>query len=208
MLGVYTSGASGAHINPAVTFANCIFRQFPWRKFPIYVLSQVLGAMSGAAVVYRNYKSAIDSFEGGLNKRTVPGYSSNATAGIFCTYPAEFMTRTGQFFSEFLASAILMFMIFALKDDNNLGAGKLMPLGLFFVVFGIGACFGWETGYAINLARDFGPRLVSYMIGYGHEVWKAGNYYFWVGESFWRITLVQSSLELISNCRSLWWPLL
>lgn len=185
MLGVYTSGASGAHINPAVTFANCIFRQFPWRKFPIYILSQVLGAMCGAAVVYGNYKSAIDSFEGGPNKRTVPGYSSNATAGIFCTYPAEFMARTGQFFSEFLASAILMFMIFALKDDNNLGAGKLMPLGLFFVVFGIGACFGWETGYAINLARDFGPRLVSYMIGYGHEVWKAGNYYFWVGESFW-----------------------
>lgn len=104
----------------------------------------------------------------------------NATAGIFCTYPAEFMTKTGQFFSEFIASTILMFMIYALKDDANLGAGNLTPLGLFFVIFGIGACFGWETGYAINLARDFGPRLTSYMIGYGHEVWSAGNYYFWV----------------------------
>ncbi|PCG98081.1 Major intrinsic protein [Penicillium occitanis (nom. inval.)] len=181
MLGVYTSGISGAHINPAVTLANCLYRKFPWRKFPIYTLSQILGAMTGAAIVYANYKSAIDVFEGGPNIRTVPGYDSpNATAGIFATYPAPFMTKTGQFFSEFIASAILMFTIFAIKDDDNLGAGPLTPLVPFFVIFGIGACFGWETGYAINLARDFGPRLVSYMIGYGHNVWAAGNYYFWV----------------------------
>jgi len=179
MLGVYTGGISGAHLNPAVTFANCVYRKFPWRKFPIYMLAQVLGAMSASAIVYANYKSAIDVFEGGANIRTVGGNTS--TAGIFCTYPAEFMTKTGQFFSEFIASAILMFLIYALKDDGNLGAGNLTPLGLFFVIFGIGACFGWETGYAINLARDFGPRLVSYMIGYGHEVWSAGGYYFWVG---------------------------
>ncbi|KAJ5217050.1 hypothetical protein N7468_010058 [Penicillium chermesinum] len=180
MLGVYTSGASGAHINPAVTFANCVLRQFPWRKFPLYAAAQVLGAMCGAAIVYGNYKSAIDDYEGGPGKRTVPGYSDTATGGIFCTYPVDFMTKAGQFFSEFLASAILMFMIFALKDDGSLGVGQLTPLGLFFVIFGIGACFGWETGYAINLARDFGPRLVSYMLGYGQEVWKAGNYFFWV----------------------------
>ncbi|KAH8427836.1 MIP/aquaporin family protein [Aspergillus melleus] len=180
MLGVYVSGASGSHINPAVTLASCVLRKFPWRKWPIYAAAQVLGAMCAAAIIYGNYKSAIDVYEGGANLRTVPGYSDTATGGIFCTYPAPFMTRTGQFFSEFIASSILMFMIFALKDDANLGAGPLFPLGLFFVVFGIGACFGWETGYAINLARDFGPRLVSYMIGYGPEVWQAGNYYFWV----------------------------
>jgi aquaglyceroporin related protein, other eukaryote len=90
------------------------------------------------------------------------------------------MTKTGQFFSEFIASAILMFCIYSLQDKGNLGAGPFTPLGLFFVIFGIGACFGWETGYAINLARDFGPRLMSYCLGYGHEVWSAGNYYFWV----------------------------
>jgi hypothetical protein len=69
----------------------------------------------------------------------------------------------------------------------------LTPLVLFFVVFGIGACFGWETGYAINLARDFGPRLVSYMIGYGHNVWAAGNYYFWVSCAFVDRTLAACS---------------
>ncbi|KAH8687576.1 aquaporin-like protein [Tricladium varicosporioides] len=180
MLGVYASGVSGAHINPAVTFANCVYRKFPWRKFPIYMLAQILGAFCASGVVYANYKSAIDVYEGGSNIRTVPGYSNTSTAGIFCTYPAAFMTKTGQFFSEFIASTILMFCIYSLQDNGNLGAGNLTPLGLFFVIFGIGACFGWETGYAINLARDFGPRLMSYALGYGHNVWAAGNYYFWV----------------------------
>ncbi|CAD0087751.1 unnamed protein product [Aureobasidium vineae] len=113
---------------------------------------------------------------------TVPP-SPTATAGIFCTYPKAYMTKASMFFSEFIASAILMFVIFALKDDTNngvsQGGGNWFPLGLFFLIFGIGACFGVETGYAINLARDFGPRLMSYALGYGHEVFSAGGYYFW-----------------------------
>lgn len=180
LLGVYTAGISGAHLNPAVTLTNCIFRRFPWRKFPVYMLAQILGAMCAAGVVYGNYKSAIDVYEGGNGIRTVPGFSNTSTAGIFSTYPAPFMTRTGQFFSEFIASTILMFAIYALKDDGNMGAGNLTPLGLFFVLFGIATCFGWETGFAINLARDFGPRLMTYFLGYGHEVWSAANYYFWI----------------------------
>ncbi|KAH8127102.1 hypothetical protein ACSS6W_006270 [Trichoderma asperelloides] len=178
MFGVFVGGKSGGHLNPAVTFANCLYRGHPWRKLPVYALAQLLGAMAGAAIVYGNYKSAFDAFEGGAGIRTVTG--STATAGIFCTYPAPFMTRTGMFFSEFIASSILMFCIFALVDPNNVNAAHMMPLALFFLIFGIGACFGWETGYAMNLARDFGPRLVSYMIGYGHEVWSAGGYYFWI----------------------------
>ena len=178
MLGIYTAGRSGGHINPAVTLAQCLFRKFPWRKLPIYILAQTLGAMAAAAVVYANYKAAIDQFEGGHGIRTVGLETS--TAGIFCTYPQPFMTRTGMFFSEFLASSVLMFTVFGLLDENNIGAGNLTPLVLMFVVLGIGACFGWETGYAINLSRDFGPRLVSYMLGYGSEVWSAGGYYFWV----------------------------
>src|SRR3954453_17169645 len=90
MLGVYTAGISGAHWNPSVTSANCVFRKFPWRKFPTYLVAQVLGAMVASAVVYANYKSAIDVFEGGPDIRTVG--SNTSTAGIFCTYPAALMT--------------------------------------------------------------------------------------------------------------------
>lgn len=158
-----------------MTFANCVFRKFPWRKFAPYAAAQVLGAMAAALVVYGNYRAAIDTFEGGPGIRTVG--TNTSSAGVFCTYPAPFMTRTGMFFSEFVSSALLQFGIYAFLDA---GAGDLLPLCLFFLVFGIGACFGWETGYAINLARDFGPRLVSYMLGYGTDVWSAGGYYFWV----------------------------
>ncbi|KIW98450.1 uncharacterized protein Z519_00111 [Cladophialophora bantiana CBS 173.52] len=180
MLGVYVAGCAGGHLNPAITFVNCLYRKFPWYKFPLYACAQVLGCFCGAAVIYGNYKSAIDAYEGGASIRTVPGFSDHATAGVFCTYPQPFLTKTGQVFSEIISSSVLVFVIFALKDDANLGAGIMVPLGLFFLIFGIGATLGWETGYAINLARDFGPRLFTYFVGYGHEVWSAGGYYFWV----------------------------
>ena len=202
MLGVYVAGDSGGYVtpfyllsslpskptsvysqspsylNPAVTFTDCLFRQLPWRRFPIFFLAQFLGGFCAAGVVYANYISAIDQLEG-VGVRTVPP-SKTATAGIFCTYPQQFLPRASMFFSEFIPSTVLMFMIFALKDDSNLGAGKLFPLMLFFVIFGLGACFGFETGYALNLARDFGPRLMSYALGYGSQVWTAQGYYFWV----------------------------
>ncbi|KAK6003280.1 hypothetical protein QM012_001125 [Aureobasidium pullulans] len=182
MLGVYVAGDSGAYLNPAITFTNCLLRKLPWRRFPVYFLAQFLGGLVAAGIIYGNYVNDINAFEGhGI--RTVPP-SPTATAGIFCTYPKAYMTKASMFFSEFIASSILMFVIFALKDDTNngvsRGGGNWFPLGLFFLIFGIGACFGVETGYAINLARDFGPRLMSYALGYGHEVWSAGGYYFWI----------------------------
>jgi hypothetical protein len=133
--------------NPAVTFCFCLFRKLPWKRFPIYFLAQLLGGFVGSGVVYANYINAINQVEGhGI--RTVPP-SPTATAGIFCTYPQAFLTKASQFFSEFIASTILMFVIFALKDDSNpgamgkTGAGMLFPLALFFLIFGLGACFGY-----------------------------------------------------------------
>lgn len=181
ILGVYCGGVSGAHLNPAVTLANCIFRKFPWKKLPIYAAAQLFGAMVASLIVYGNYKSAIDVFEGGHGIRTIG--LNTSTAGIFCTYPAPFLTKSGQFFDEFIGSAILLFCLYALLDDGNMDAGNLTPLGLFFVVYGIGACFGSNTGYAINPARDLGPRIMSNAVGYGYHVWTAGDYYFWVRNS-------------------------
>ena len=114
----------------------------------------LIDSKCASGVVYANYMSAIDAFEG-HGVRTVPGYSDTATAGIFCTYPAEFMTKTGQFFSEFIASTLLMFLIYALKDDGNIGAGPLTPLGLFFIIFGIGGESFFLKGFGIASHRHF-----------------------------------------------------
>jgi aquaglyceroporin related protein len=150
MLGVYVAGDSGAYLNPAVTFTNCLLRKLPWRRLPAYILAQFLGGLVAAGIIYANYINAINAYEG-QGIRTVPP-SATATAGIFCTYPQAYMTKVSMFFSEFIASSILMFVIFALKDDTNNGASRggtnWFPLGLFFLVYGIGTCFGVETGYA------------------------------------------------------------
>ena len=124
MLGIYVAGDSGAYLNPAITFSNCLYRQLPWRRFPMYFLAQFLGGFVGSGIVYANYISAIDWFEGGHGMRTVPP-AEKATAGIFCTYPQAYVTKASQFFSEFIASTLLMFVIFALKDPSNSGVPRV-----------------------------------------------------------------------------------
>jgi len=148
MLGIYVAGDSGAYLNPAITFANCLYRKLPWRRLPLYFIAQFLGGFVASGVVYANYIDAINQVEG-YGIRTVPP-SPTATAPIFCTYPQAFLRTSSQFFSEFITSTILLFVIFALKDDTNngvsKGGGNWFPLALFFLIFGLGACFGWETG--------------------------------------------------------------
>lgn len=123
MLGIYVAGDSGAFLNPAITFSNCLYRQLPWRRFPVYFLAQILGGFVGSGIVYGNYVNAVDLVEG-HGVRSVPP-AKTATAGIFCTYPQPFMTKTGMFFSEVVASAILVFVLFALKDQSNCGVPKV-----------------------------------------------------------------------------------
>jgi aquaglyceroporin related protein len=173
-LGVWvSSGISGGHINPAVTLALAVFRGFPWKKVPIYMISQLLGAWFGAMLVYANYYHAINLFEGGPGVRTVPG-----TAALFSTYAAHYMTPVSAFFSEFLDTAILLIVVLAIGDRKNAPPpAGLAPLVLFLLILGLGASMGMETGYAMNPARDLGPRIMTYMVGYGREVWDFRNQY-------------------------------
>jgi len=172
---VYVSGGiSGGHINPAVTLALATFRGFPWKKVPIYMFAQLMGALVGSALIYANYIHAIDIVEGGRHIRTLK------TAGLFSTYALDYMTNVSAFFDEFLTSAVLMVVVLAMGDSSNLPAPPgLSPLVLFMLILGIGVSLGMQTGYAINPARDLGPRIMTAMVGYGSQVFTFRNH-FWI----------------------------
>ncbi|KAF8887185.1 aquaporin [Infundibulicybe gibba] len=172
-MGVWVSGGvSGGHINPAVTIALATYRGFPWKKVPIYIFAQLLGGIVGAAIVYADYFHAIDIFEGGRGVRTLK------TAGFFSTYALDYMTSVSCFFSEFIGTAVLLIVVLAMNDKNNLAVpAGLPPLVLFFLILGIGVALGMETGYAINPARDLGPRILTSMVGYGRAVYTFRNQY-------------------------------
>ncbi|CAG8445309.1 7064_t:CDS:1 [Funneliformis caledonium] len=177
-LGIVVSGAvSGGHLNPAVTITMAVFRKFPWIKVPIYITAQTLGAFVAAAVVYFNYVSAIDNFAGG--DRSVTG--QNATAGIFATYPQPFMSNLGAFFSEALGTFFLLLIILALTDERNAPTARIVtPLTIGLTLAAIAISFGYETGFSLNGARDFGPRLFTFFVGYGVKVFSEHNFYFWI----------------------------
>jgi glycerol uptake facilitator protein len=183
---VYVAGGvSGAHLNPAVTLAQALYRGFPWRKVPSYIGAQTLGAFVAAAIVYLNYHSAIDSFEG-AHHISRGALNSIPTYSIFATFPASYYhSWLGPFVDEVIGTAFLIGIIFAVIDEYNAPVkANLAPLLIGFIIAAIGLSFGANSGYAINPARDFGPRLFAWIAG-----WKSialpGNYgnvndYFWI----------------------------
>jgi len=172
-MGVWVSGGiSGGHINPAVTLALATWRRFPWKKVPGFILAQLMGGIVGAALVYANYFHAVDIFEGGRGIRTL------STAGLFSTYPLPYMTHVSCFFSEVLATAVLLIVILAIGDKRNISPPTgLEPLVFFILILGIGGALGMQTGFALNPARDLGPRILTAMVGYGHVVFTFRNQY-------------------------------
>lgn len=120
--GVWVAGGiSGAHLNPTVTIALWLFRGFPRHRVLWYIAAQVLGGAAGAAVVYSNYFTSIALKEGGPG-RTVVG--PHATAGLFVTFPQPFLPWYSAAWSEGLASAALVAVVFALSDKKNLSPPK------------------------------------------------------------------------------------
>ncbi|KAF4122051.1 aquaglyceroporin related protein, other eukaryote [Geosmithia morbida] len=176
--GWMAGGVSGGHCNPTVTLALTMLRGFPVRKVPTFVISQVLGAALGALAVYANYASAIAEYEGGGGGRTVLG--DHATAGFFFTLPARHLSYAGAFYTEALASAVLVALVFALADRSNLAPPKgTQPFCMFLALLAIGSALGVNTGYAMNGARDTGPRIALSIVGYGSQVWTHDCFY-WI----------------------------
>ena len=157
--GVVVAGPySGAHINPAVSFGLAAAGEFPWSEVPSYILAQFIGAMFAAFCVWLVNKDHFDATEDGGTKR-----------GVFCTAPA--IPNTGiNLFSEILGTFVLVFSVLYFTDavfsTNNeiIGLGSLGALPVSLIVWGIGLSLGGTTGYAINPARDLGPRIVHALL--------------------------------------------
>jgi len=178
-MGCYVSaGVTGAHLNPAVTVALAAHRRFPWNKVVPYSIAQVAGAFAASAVVFVTYHEALNAFDGGV--RQVLG--AHGTAGIWATYPQPFLSVfPGGFVDQVVGTALLVAGIFGITDTRNSPApAGLAPVVVGLLVFVIGATFGFNSGYAINPARDFGPRLFTSLAGWGGEVFRAGNGWWWV----------------------------
>lgn len=178
-MGVYVAGGvSGAHLNPAVTVALALHRGFAWRKVLPYVAAQVAGAFVASAAVYATYHEAIADFDGGT--RQISG--AHGTAGIWATYPNAYLSNfPGGFVDQVVGTALLVGCIFALTDRRNTAPeSNIGPLLIGALVLLIGMTYGANAGYAINPARDFGPRLFTAVAGWGTEVFRANNYWWWV----------------------------
>jgi glycerol uptake facilitator protein len=187
---IYTvGGVTGAHINPAVTLGVALRKQLPWNKVPPYWVAQVLGAFVGAALVFLVYNQAINHFDQ-VNHIVKGTYASKATYSTFATFPAPYFGSVwGPLCDQIVGTFFLVLLVFAVTDDLALPPGSNMgPLIVGFIVLAIGLSFGANAGYAINPARDFGPRIFAWIAGWG-KVAMPGNYltdggtikdYFWV----------------------------
>ncbi|XP_066457627.1 aquaporin-3-like [Eleutherodactylus coqui] len=176
--GSYVSaGVSGAHLNPAVSLAMFILRKITWRLLLVYCLAQFIGALFGAGFVYLVYFDALYVYGGG--NWTV--YGPQATAGIFASYPSEHLGAINGIVDQIIATATLMICILAIIDrDNNSVPRGLQPIVVGIVVLLVGLSMGFNCGYPINPARDLAPRIFTAVAGWGSEVFRAGDYWWWI----------------------------
>ncbi|KAL6470675.1 hypothetical protein MHYP_G00217940 [Metynnis hypsauchen] len=178
MLGILVCGqVSGGHLNPTVTFALCMLGREPWKKFPVYFLFQTLGAFLGSGIIFGMYFDALWEF----CKGSLIVVGENATAGIFATYPSNHLSLVNGFFDQMIGTAALIVCILAIIDPyNNPIPRGLEAFTVGFVVLVIGLSMGFNSGYAVNPARDLGPRIFTAIAGWGREVFTANDYWFFV----------------------------
>ncbi|XP_010715575.2 aquaporin-9 [Meleagris gallopavo] len=167
-IAVYVSGGiSGGHINPAVSLAMCVAGRLKWTKLPIYILAQLLGAFVGAAAVFGIYHDAFMEYSNGTLEVTGP----YATAHIFATYPAPYLSLINGFADQVMSTAVLLLVIFAIFDTRNNRVPKgLEPVVVGLLIIVLTCSLGMNSGCAMNPARDLGPRLFTAIAGWGMEV--------------------------------------
>jgi glycerol uptake facilitator protein len=171
-MGIYIAGkVSGAHLNPAVTLALAVFRGFPWSKVLPYSIAQTAGAFVAAALVYWNYLPAFHQSDPLLDH----------TAGVFTTFPAFPAVPQAGFLDQFIGTGLLLLLIFAITDEFSMPPGaNLAPAMIGLVVVAIGMSFGGMHGYAINPARDFGPRFFTVVAGFSNNGLTDGTRVWWI----------------------------
>jgi len=156
---------------------SAVFRGFEWRKVAPYMVAQTVGAFLAALVVRWDYAAVINKVD--------PHHTVKTTI-IFATQPGNGVlpvSVAGAFRDQIIGTALLLFLIFVFLDDRlfTTPLANLSPLLIGAVVVAIGMSFGTDAGYAINPARDLGPRVAEYITGY-HNAWRDqyGSFYFWV----------------------------
>lgn len=150
-VGVYSSAAgSGAHLNPAVTIGLAV-KNNDWSNVPLYIAAQILGAMFGSFLVWLSYRQHFDETE-----------NKDLKLAVFCTAPA-IRSTFNNFISELIGTFMLMLgVLFLSSPESKLGSLDALPVAL--LVLAIGLSLGGSTGYAINPARDLGPRLLHFIL--------------------------------------------
>lgn len=189
VFGVYIAGGvSGAHINPAVTLAFALRRGFPWRKVVPYWVAQLVGAFAAAAVVYATYHPAIEAYDRSQGVAARP--ESLDTFSIFATFPAKYFGGGvwGPLLDQVVGTAILVALIVAIIDRRNVApSANMWPFLIGLVVVAIGMTYGTNAGYAINPARDLGPRVLTWLMGWNELAFPGAYQYF---SGYWWIPIV------------------
>jgi glycerol uptake facilitator protein len=179
VMGVYVAGGiSGAHLNPAVTLGLALRRGFPWGKALPYMGAQLVGAFLAALVVRWNFYEAFNKFD------PAKGFKSQV---VFNTYPNNAnpyanISQVGALRDQIIGTAMLLILILAITDARNTAPGANMaPFIIGLAVVAIGMAIGAAAGYAINPARDLGPRLAAWVCGWsGPFNDQRGDFYAWV----------------------------
>jgi len=178
-MAIYTTASvSGCHANPAVTLALAIYRKFSWRNVVPYWAAQVVGGFAGAALVYLLFSPVIDNYNAANHLTRAAG----GAAGVFFTHPGLAITPMHAFVDEIILTAFLIFGIFAITEKFNESApganGGALMIG--FLVALIGASMGYLEAWALNPARDFGPRLFCSFAGWGSSALPSPDNYWWI----------------------------